>query len=278
MYIYEKHAWTNLIKRCTDPSATGYQEYGARGITVCKEWSNFEQFLKDMGARPSNKHSIDRINNDLGYAPGNCRWATREEQANNRSDNLRIEYLGEALTASQWAKKLGLARNTIYNRYHQGLREEALFAPSTRKPRGNESCYSSGSRTPEYSAWKAMKQRCTNPRSPVWHRYGAVGVTVCPRWVENFGDFLQDMGLRPSPDHSLMRLDKSLPYGPENCCWATREDQMRNSTATRKISYAGEVLTLIDWSRRTGVASETIRSRLRSGKSMGAALGFEKSR
>ena len=77
--------WSGMIARCTNPSNTAFGYYGARGITVCDEWrSSFESFLEHIGPRPSPKHSVDRINNDGNYEPGNVRWATAKEQANNK--------------------------------------------------------------------------------------------------------------------------------------------------------------------------------------------------
>jgi hypothetical protein len=80
----EYSSWLNLIQRCTNPKNPRYKHYGGRGITVCPEWRlSFEQFFKDMGPRPEGR-SIDRINNDGNYEPGNCRWATAYEQNFNK--------------------------------------------------------------------------------------------------------------------------------------------------------------------------------------------------
>jgi hypothetical protein len=84
----EYRAWASMINRCERPTYRGFHRYGGRGITICDRWrSSFESFFEDMGKRPSGDHSLDRFpNNDGNYEPGNCRWATRKEQAANRLD------------------------------------------------------------------------------------------------------------------------------------------------------------------------------------------------
>jgi hypothetical protein len=79
-------SWRCMLNRCSNSKATKYPLYGARGITVCERWKRFENFLEDMGPRPADM-TLDRLKNDLGYQPGNCRWATQKEQRNNRRDS-----------------------------------------------------------------------------------------------------------------------------------------------------------------------------------------------
>lgn len=118
------HTWYAMVARCQNPRAQSYHNYGGRGITVCDRWlESFENFYADMGDRPSNKHSLDRIDNDGPYSPENCRWATWEEQANNRRNNVWIEFQGERLSAAQWSRRLGVAidLHAVAKKYNRSI-------------------------------------------------------------------------------------------------------------------------------------------------------------
>lgn len=93
----EYSCWQMMVARCVNPKAQMYPIYGARGIKVCARWLEFENFLADMGDRPSEDHSIERNNVNGDYDPANCRWATREEQANNKRNTVYVDYNGERL-------------------------------------------------------------------------------------------------------------------------------------------------------------------------------------
>jgi hypothetical protein len=117
----EYTAWMSMRRRCEDPRGPMFRHYGGRGISVCRRWrKSFEAFLADVGPRPSPLHSLDRIDNDRNYEPGNVRWATRIEQASNKRTSRLIEYRGRTQTAAAWARELGILYNTVLERLKRG--------------------------------------------------------------------------------------------------------------------------------------------------------------
>lgn len=102
-------SWSHMIQRCTNPANKSYQKYGGRGIKVCERWFSFESFYADMGKKPKGL-TIERIDNSGNYEPGNCKWATYKEQANNTRRNVRFAVGNEILTWSQLIDKTGLSK------------------------------------------------------------------------------------------------------------------------------------------------------------------------
>lgn len=112
----EYRIWAGMRKRCNDEQCKAYPSYGGRGIKVCSRWDDFSAFLSDMGRLPSPDHSIDRIDNNKGYEPGNCRWATRLQQVNNRRVTLMVEFRGRKQSISDWARESGVQYWSLRNR------------------------------------------------------------------------------------------------------------------------------------------------------------------
>lgn len=111
--------WNGMMNRCHNPNDPNWENYGGRGIYVCKRWHRLENFIVDMSPRP-NKLSLDRIDNNKNYSKDNCRWASRIEQSNNTRQNVLLEHNGEKLTLAEWGRKLGINRNTFKKRYRNG--------------------------------------------------------------------------------------------------------------------------------------------------------------
>lgn len=124
----EYFTWSCMWERCRSPGNPAYKNYGARGITVCARWKLFENFYADMGPKPQGVE-LDRIDNDKGYSPKNCRWVTRKENTRNRRVTIRIEIDGVTKPATEWAEIIGVDRHTIARRYKNGWRGAQLLLP-----------------------------------------------------------------------------------------------------------------------------------------------------
>lgn len=130
----EYQIWRGMKKRCSDEKSTAYERYGGRGIKVCERWElSFDDFLSDMGPRPSAKHSIERKDRDGDYCPENCIWALPVVQARNTSRNFWVTINGESKLIQDWSKLSGVGRTTIIMRIQAGWdHERAVFEPVTK--------------------------------------------------------------------------------------------------------------------------------------------------
>lgn len=128
----EYRAWSAIKSRCFNPKVKVYPHYGGRGITMCDRWKNsFENFIADVGARPSAKHSIERKDNDGNYEPGNVEWALFRKQQNNRRNTIKVTVEGVLLPLSVACEKLGVDRNTVWMRIDRGWTpERAITTPA----------------------------------------------------------------------------------------------------------------------------------------------------
>lgn len=123
----EHRSWQAMRARCLNPAHQAFHNYGGRGITVCARWESYEDFLTDMGRRPTKRHTLDRIDNDQGYEPGNCRWATKKEQLRNTRFNRMVEFRGETMCMTELAERFGRSHQMVNFRLKNGWSlEDAL--------------------------------------------------------------------------------------------------------------------------------------------------------
>lgn len=360
-------SWRMANYRCSDPRAINYTDYGGRGITVCDRWLIADNFIEDMGIRPEGM-TLDRIDVNGNYEPGNCRWATRSEQQRNRRNSRKIEHKGREKHLFEWADETGISRSTILRRMKHGQSKDLALSPEkflkqksykhdyshlvgskfgyltvkeiietelndgtayNRRYRaicecvcGNRKEYdlnnirsgrttscscqgkgvkkiegvkegdtfgewtviraNSGSRGKRcdgrictcecscgvikdvniytlvhgqssncghnfvkhsssqkkdplfkyYKSWSSMKEACYNPNNKSYKNIGAKGIKVADSWVNDFRQFMSDMGEKPKGT-ILCRRDVTKDYSPSNCFWGSRSQSFKLSNQTR---------------------------------------------
>lgn len=159
---------------------------------------------------------------------------------------------------------------------HSRMRGSVMLAVDStkRNPTFTDASLPRGfSNLPEYKVWLGIKCRCECPSATGYNRYGLRGITVCDEWTNSFATFYSDVGPRPTPKHTLERSDNDKGYSKENCCWATRKQQMRNCSRNHLITYHGETMCLQEWADRLGLNKTTLRKRLSRGWSVERAFG-----
>lgn len=131
----EHRSWLSMMTRCvwSGPERSDYHLYQGKNIAVCERWLEFTAFLEDMGKKPTPKHTIERLDSDKNYEPGNCVWATPKEQSANRNDNRRIEFNGESLILADWARRIGICSASLSERLRNWPLEKALTVPPVRR-------------------------------------------------------------------------------------------------------------------------------------------------
>ena len=128
-------SWVNMVQRCENKHVPNYANYGGRGIKVCDLFKSFEAFVMCVGERPGPEYSIDRIDTNGDYEPGNVKWSTKAEQNRNRRDNIHVEIDGETKTVFEWVNALGLKKSTIYKRISKGMDPKEAILKPVRKPK-----------------------------------------------------------------------------------------------------------------------------------------------
>lgn len=162
----EYATWSEMKRRCYNPNCEAYKDYGARGIQICDRWlESFDNFLADMGRRPSNKHSIERKENDGDYAPDNCIWATRKVQNSNRRNNHYLTHNGETHTITEWSRIIGVGIATLLRRLELGW-DESRTLSTAHDARCIKITYKGKTRT-----IKEWSQLTNIPRKTIWKRH-----------------------------------------------------------------------------------------------------------
>lgn len=154
--------WQDMRSRCLNPNFKQWKDYGGRGITICPEWDSYEQFAADMGPKPTQQHTLDRKNNDLGYCKGNCRWATRKEQQHNQTTTRKITVQGIEYIAVELAQKYGIKTDTIIDRANEGLPLSAIIRKGHLRwntGRAKDTCKHGHQYTPENTKMLSNGQR-----------------------------------------------------------------------------------------------------------------------
>lgn len=201
----EYKCWQQIKARCYNPNVYAYPDYGGRGIGMYEGWLNdFEAFFAHVGPRPTPEHSLDRLDNDKNYEPGNIAWRTSKEQNNNRRPHRKH---GLKIARVSTGRKTNFKHGMVHS--------------------------------PEYAAWIAMKDRCLNPKSDNYSYWGGRGITIYPEWASDFEAFYTYMGPKPTTQHSLDRIDNEKNYEPGNVKWSTKLEQTHNRRPLRTGSDHG---------------------------------------
>lgn len=210
----------------------------SKGRTICERWANsFADFLADIGPRPSAEYWITRQDLNGPYSPENCSWQNKRGRPQSSAQRESVAQAHRARTTHGCA-----------------TRNETGTTMDVR----------------EYAIWSGMKSRCSNLDNI---DYGGRGIKVCPEWIDDFAQFLRDVGPCPSPKHSIDRYpDNNGNYRPGNVRWATAKEQGRNTRRNRYIEYSGVTKAMSEWAEDYGLPYLTLRSRLRKSWDIHSAL------
>jgi hypothetical protein len=255
--------WKNMRQRCGNPKNPNYDRYGGRGISVCDEWNDYIIFYEwAIQNGYSDKLTLERKDNDLGYDPSNCKWATHKEQMNNNSRSNMLTHNGRTQSITMWAEELNIKTQTIQGRIDGNLSEDKIFYPGSLAAKNGKG---HGDKLDRLDArWSAIRGRCLNPKHRQYKNYGARGITICDEWLDKqvFKKWSLKNGYQPHL--SLDRKDVDGPYSPDNCRWITPAEQNRNTRRNVFLTYNGTILCKADWAKKLQISPSTLNSRLKS--------------
>jgi hypothetical protein len=236
----EYHIWLGAKARCNNPSSSGFHRYGGRGIKICDRWNySFENFLTDMGNRPSTEYTLDRKDNNGDYEPANCRWATHEEQQSNKVTNTNYTIHGVTKCLSHWCKHYNINPATVYSRIKKGWEPYSAIT------------------TPAMDKWQCG---IVASKSKV-RRISFNGETkTATEWAQQIG--ITKHALLDRLDKFKWTIERAIttpPYQGKSKPKQTWEE--RNSKWL--ITYKGKSRTVSQWARLLGIKDTTLRSRVK---------------
>lgn len=255
-----RHRWHNMMDRCYKPANPGYRNYGGRGITVCEAWHDFATYDAAIGVVPPGM-TVDRIDNNLGYFPGNVRIATWLTQGNNRRGNRRITWKGDTRTLAEWSRHLDVNRDKIMHRANLGWDAERIFADVLKPP----------APSPVSEAVK----RGVSYKTAVY-RYKVKGITDPDELAKptNYGRLVTLDGVaRPIDEWALIKgVNKSTVRHRLARGWSVEDAFAMASEPIRMLTYQGETMSIAQWAQRVGINQNCIRNRLKRGWTVEDAL------
>lgn len=255
--------WSKIKERCYDKNHISFCNYGSRGIIIDPIWENdskkfVEDILNSLGHRTTEKHQLDRIDNNGNYTIDNLKWSTSQENQCNKRNNVFITINKEIKTISEWSKISNISANTILQRYKKEWSEDNLLKPIK----------SFNSLQTLTKRWANIKQRCYNENNERYKDYGGRGIKFHGLWKENYKkfeeDIIKEIGLPTINKNQLDRINNNGNYEPGNLRWISAKENSRNKRNNNLITIDNITKTLAEWSELSNIDSRVISTRLKS--------------
>lgn len=255
----------DIKQRCYNENNQSFHNYGGRGIIIDPIWKdNSKKFIEDIlsaiGHRPTEKHQLDRIDNNGNYTINNLRWVTPKENCRNTRRIRLIVINGEEKTVTEWSEISKISKSTLSVRINNGWTEEKILQPVKKTAKFKNLPIL-------YTRWISIKQRCYGFNCKAFYNYGGRGITIFDLWKNNYKkfekDLIKEIGLPPTKKHQLDRIDNNSNYIPGNLRWATAKENGRNTRKNILFTINGEEKTISEWSEKSGLSFNTILKRIK---------------
>lgn len=269
--MYLRSIWNDIKTRCYNKKRKAYKNYGARGIIIDEIWKNdsskfIEDIISTIGHRPTEKHQLDRINNNDNYTIHNLRWVTPKENCRNTRNNVLLTINEEIKPLSEWSEISNISSGTLLQRYKNNWPESKLLNPI----KINQS---NKSRSLIKNRLYGIQARCYNTNSINYKNYGERGIKISDLWLNNNKninfpkmeeDIIKEIGLPSTEKNQLDRINNNGNYEPGNLRWATSIENGRNTRKNMLITINNETKTLSAWAESSKLPSSTISRRFKN--------------